>query len=166
MESKEDAGGDPDRGPLWAERTTESIATAEALAPQRAVIHNISLGADNTATERTDRTAWSVAADVLAWNSGAGRLLVVAAGNAETITDSENYPYVNLGPPHLAAASLTDLQHAFETSLHLSPQVADVMATGTFPTAIDPIVLQRVPDMMLRYGQLTRPFTITALTRG
>jgi hypothetical protein len=101
LESKEDAGGDPDRGPLWAERTTESIATAEALAPQRAVIHNISLGADNTATERTDRTAWSVAADVLAWNSGAGRLLVVAAGNAETITDPENYPYVNLGPPHL-----------------------------------------------------------------
>ena len=29
------------------------------------------------------------------------RLLVVAAGNAETITDPENYPYVNLGPPHL-----------------------------------------------------------------
>jgi len=101
LESKQDAGGDPDRGPLWAERTTESIATAEALAPQRIVIHNISLGAENTATERTDRTAWSVAADVLAWNSGNGRLLVVAAGNAETITDPENYPYVNLGPPHL-----------------------------------------------------------------
>lgn len=68
LESKEDSGGDPDRGPLWAERTTESIATAEALAPQRAVIHDISLGAENTATgtERTDRTAWSVAADVLA----------------------------------------------------------------------------------------------------
>lgn len=101
LESKEDADGDPDRGPLWAERTRESIATAEALAPQRAVIHNISLGAENAARERTDRTAWSVAADVLAWNSGAGRLLVVAAGNAETITDRENYPYVNLGPPHL-----------------------------------------------------------------
>ncbi len=101
LEGKEDAGGDPDRGPLWAERTRESIATAEALAPQRTVIHNISLGADNIARERTDRTAWSVAADVLAWNSGAGRLLVVAAGNAETITDRENYPFVNLGPPHL-----------------------------------------------------------------
>jgi hypothetical protein len=101
LESKEDVGGDPDRGPLWADRTKEAIATAEALAPQRNVIHNISLGAENTTTERADRTAWSVAADVLAWNSGVGRLLVVAAGNADTITERENYPYVNLGPPHL-----------------------------------------------------------------
>lgn len=66
----------------------------------------------------------------------------------------------------LAATSLAALQHAFEASLHLSPEVADVMATGTFPTAINPIVLQRVPDLMLRYGQLTKPFAITALTRG
>ena len=101
LESETDAGGDPDRGPLWAERTVESIAVAEALAPQRPVIHNISLGADNTAQERTDRTAWSVAADVLAWNSGAGRLVVVAGGNAEAITDRQDYPAVNLGPPHL-----------------------------------------------------------------
>ena len=101
LESEADAGGDPDRGPLWAERTTESIATAEALAPQRPVIHNISLGADNTTQERVDRTAWSVAADVLSWNSGAGRLLIVAAGNTEPITDRQNYPAVNLGPPHL-----------------------------------------------------------------
>jgi hypothetical protein len=101
LESGSGAGGDPDRGPLWAERTTESIATAEALAPQRPVIHNISLGADCTAYERTDRTAWSVAADVLAWNSGAGRLLTVAGGNCEPITDRLNYPAVNLGPPHL-----------------------------------------------------------------
>lgn len=101
LESKLEAGGDPDRGPLWAARTTESIATAEALAPQRIVIHNLSLGADITSTEPTDRTAWSVAADVLAWNAGAGRLLVVAAGNADAITDRNDYPYVNLGPPYL-----------------------------------------------------------------
>jgi hypothetical protein len=101
LESKEDAGGDPDRGPLWAERTAESIAAAEALAPQRPVIHNISLGAENHAVGRTDRTAWSVAADVLGWNTGAGRLLVTAAGNAEPIADHDNYPFVNLGPPHL-----------------------------------------------------------------
>lgn len=101
LESKEDAGGDPDRGPLWAERTTESIAAAEALAPQRAVVHNISLGAENLAVGRTDRTAWSVAVDVLGWNDGAGRALVTATGNAELITDRDNYPSVNLGPPHL-----------------------------------------------------------------
>lgn len=101
LESKEDAGGDPAREPLWAERTAESIAAAEALAPQRPVIHNMSLGAENTTRERTDRTAWSVAVDVLAWNSGAGRLCVVAAGNTEPITDRDNYPYLNLGPPHI-----------------------------------------------------------------
>jgi NitT/TauT family transport system substrate-binding protein len=66
----------------------------------------------------------------------------------------------------LASANLTVLQHAFETSLHLSPQVADVMATGTFPTGISPAALQRVPDLMLLYGQLTKPFAITALTRA
>lgn len=101
LESDTDAGGDPDRGAMWAERTHESVATAEALAPQRPVIHNISLGADNTAQGRTDRTAWSIATDVLGWNGGGGRLLVVAAGNADPITDRRNYPAVNLGPPHL-----------------------------------------------------------------
>lgn len=101
LESKDDTGGDPDRGPLWAERTTESIATAEALAPQRTVIHNISLGAENEARGRDDRTAWSVAADILGWNSGLGRVLVVAAGNVDAITDRADYPFVNLGPPHL-----------------------------------------------------------------
>jgi hypothetical protein len=69
LESKEGAGGDPDREPLWAERTAESIAAAEALAPQRPVIHNISLGAENLAVGRIDRTAWSVAVDVLGWNA-------------------------------------------------------------------------------------------------
>lgn len=66
----------------------------------------------------------------------------------------------------LASTSLADLQHAFETSLRLTPQVADVMATGTFPVSINPVVLQRVPDLMLRYGQLSKPFAITGLTRG
>lgn len=66
----------------------------------------------------------------------------------------------------LASTSLADLQHAFENSLHITPQVADVMATGTFPVSINPLLLQRVPDLMLRYGQLSRPFAITGLTRG
>lgn len=64
----------------------------------------------------------------------------------------------------LAATNPAVLQHALETSLHLSPQVVDVMATGTFPTATDPVQLQRVADMMLAYGQLSRPFAVTTLT--
>ena len=79
----------------------ESIPAAEALAPQRPVIHDMSLGAENTTRERTDRTAWSVAVDVLAWNSSAGRLFVVAAGNTKPITDPDDYPHLNLGPPHI-----------------------------------------------------------------
>lgn len=74
---------------------------AESLAGARPVIHNLSIGADNEAVGKTDRTAWSVAADILAWNQSSGRLLVVAGGNAETITDRADYPFINLGPPFL-----------------------------------------------------------------
>ena len=101
LESKGIAGGDPERGVLWAERTTESVMVAESLAEDRLVIHNLSIGADNPRTSKGGRTAWSVSADVLAWNGGRGRILVVAGGNADTITDPADYPFVNLGPPHL-----------------------------------------------------------------
>ncbi len=148
LESDVDAGGDPDRGALWAERTTEAIATAEALAPQRAVIHNISIGADNTAQERTDRTAWSVAADVLGWNVGAGRLLVVAAGNADPITDRRNYPVVNLGPPHLQQPG----------------QAWNVLTVGGY-TDLDQLTTQDqqlgYPDPLARAGSLS-PHSRTA----
>ncbi len=101
LDSAADPGGDPERGVLWAERTTESVEVAESFAGDRPVIHNLSIGADNVATGRTDRTAWSVAADLLAWNNSSGRILVVAGGNAETITDRDDYPFINLGPPFL-----------------------------------------------------------------
>jgi hypothetical protein len=69
-----------------------------------------------------------------------------------------------ISTPGPVRASLAVFQHAMETSLHISAQVADVMPAGTFPVSIDARVLQRVPDLMLQYGQLTRPFSITALT--
>jgi hypothetical protein len=37
------------------------------------------------------------------------------------------------------------------------------MAAGTFPTTPDPAQLQRVAAMMLRYGQLTRPFNVAGI---
>lgn len=101
LESASDAGGDPERGVMWAERTVESVDVAEALAGDRLVVHNLSIGANNPSIGKTDRTSWSIAADVLAWNGGHGRLLVVACGNADTITDPADYPYINLGPPHM-----------------------------------------------------------------
>ncbi len=102
LDSENESGGDPEREPLWAARTEESVAAAEDIADGLAVVHNLSLGADNPAAARAlDRTSWSVSADRLAWNDGAGRLIVVAGGNADTIVDPVDYPYVNLGPPHL-----------------------------------------------------------------
>lgn len=101
LETAAEAGGDPERGVMWAERTVESVDVAESVAGDRPVVHNLSIGANNPTIGRTDRTAWSVAADELAWNGGRGRLLVVAGGNAETITDPADYPYINLGPLHL-----------------------------------------------------------------
>ena len=102
LDSEHEAGGDPEREPLWAARTEESVAAAEEIAGGLPVVHNLSLGADNLAAARAvDRTSWSVAVDRLAWNGGDGRLIVVAGGNAESITDRADYPYVNLGPPFL-----------------------------------------------------------------
>ena len=51
LESEGDAGGDPERGVMWAERTVESVDFAESLAGQRPVVHNLSIGADNPARE-------------------------------------------------------------------------------------------------------------------
>ena len=91
-------GGDEDRGVLWSARTALAIGEAEALAPGRALVHNMSIGA--TAASPGRRTAWSVAVDELAWNHGDGRLIVVAAGNTGPISDPADYPAVNLGTPH------------------------------------------------------------------
>jgi NitT/TauT family transport system substrate-binding protein len=64
----------------------------------------------------------------------------------------------------IAATSAPARQHALETVLHLSSRVTAVMATGTFPTALDPVQIQRAADLMRRYGQLTRPFDVTSIT--
>ncbi|MEU4191098.1 S8 family serine peptidase [Kribbella sp. NPDC026611] len=101
LETKFEAGGDPERGVMWAERTTEAVAAAENMANGTPVVHNLSIGADNTTPGGVGRTAWSVAADLLGWREGRGRLLVVATGNAETITDRDSYPYINLSPPFI-----------------------------------------------------------------
>ena len=38
------------------------------------------------------------------------------------------------------------------------------MALGDFPTTVDAVHLQRVPDLMQSFGQLKRHFDITAMT--
>jgi NitT/TauT family transport system substrate-binding protein len=64
----------------------------------------------------------------------------------------------------IAATNPAALQKALITALHLSPDITNVMATGTFPTATRPAQLQRVANLMLRYGQLSQPFNVTTIT--
>jgi NitT/TauT family transport system substrate-binding protein len=60
----------------------------------------------------------------------------------------------------IAATRLAALQQAMSAVLHLSPDVTGVMATGNFPTTVNPVQLQRVASVMLHYGQLRKPFDV------
>jgi NitT/TauT family transport system substrate-binding protein len=64
----------------------------------------------------------------------------------------------------VADTNLAAAQHALIVNLHINPQVADLMATGTFPTSVDPVKLQQVADLMLRFGELKQRFDATTLT--
>lgn len=66
----------------------------------------------------------------------------------------------------VADTNLAAAQHALIANLHINPTVADVMATGTFPTSVDPVKLQQVADLMLQFGELESRFNATALTRS
>jgi NitT/TauT family transport system substrate-binding protein len=66
----------------------------------------------------------------------------------------------------VADTSLAAAQHALIANLHINPTVADVMATGTFPTSVDPVKLQQVADLMLQFGELESRFNAAALTRS
>ena len=46
----------------------------------------------------------------------------------------------------------------------ISEQTAAIMALGDFPTTVDAVRLQRVPDLMQNFGQLKRHFDITVMT--
>ena len=64
----------------------------------------------------------------------------------------------------IAATSPSKLERALSTALDLNPNVGDVMATGAFPTATNAAQLQRVANLMLRYGQLRRSFSVRSIT--
>ena len=66
----------------------------------------------------------------------------------------------------IAATNLAVLQRVLSTSLHLSPDITGVMATGTFPTSASPAQIQRAADLMLQYGQLRKPFNVKSLMGG
>jgi NitT/TauT family transport system substrate-binding protein len=63
----------------------------------------------------------------------------------------------------LAATNLPLLQRVMASQLKLSPAITAVMAEGTFPTKVDPVQLQRVADLMQRFGQLKHSFKVTPI---
>jgi NitT/TauT family transport system substrate-binding protein len=66
----------------------------------------------------------------------------------------------------VADSDVAAVQHALMVSLHLSAQVADVEAAGSFPTRVVPAELQQVADLMLQFGELKHPFDTAALTKA
>ena len=63
----------------------------------------------------------------------------------------------------IASTNLAVLQQVLAGALHLSPNIAGVMATGTFPTSANPVQIQRAADLMLQYGQLKQRFNVRPL---
>lgn len=59
-----------------------------------------------------------------------------------------------------ATLHLAVFQKAMEDQLHLQPLVADMMATGTFPTAINQQQLQRVANILFEFGALKQSFEV------
>jgi NitT/TauT family transport system substrate-binding protein len=63
----------------------------------------------------------------------------------------------------IADSNLTADQQAFETYLHVSSQVATVMAIGTFPTSVSEAQLGQVVDLMAEFNELKPGFNIKTL---
>lgn len=76
---------------LWANRTVEAVEAAEATA--EITVHLLCLSSG--ARPISPRTSWSFAADQLAYNDGAGRLICIAAGNVTPEPDPDAYPATN-----------------------------------------------------------------------
>jgi NitT/TauT family transport system substrate-binding protein len=66
----------------------------------------------------------------------------------------------------LADTNLAAVQQTLEKDLKIKPAVADVMATGTFPTTVDTVKLQQVEALMLRFGQLKKSVNVNALVNS
>jgi len=64
----------------------------------------------------------------------------------------------------IAATNRIAVQRAVVADTHVTPQIAAVVALGTFPSAVNRAQLQRVADLMYRDGQLKHPFNVTRLT--
>ena len=63
----------------------------------------------------------------------------------------------------LIATNPVVLQKAMEDQLHIPPGVADVMASGTFPTSDNVVQLQRVANLLQEFGVLKKAFKVKGM---
>jgi NitT/TauT family transport system substrate-binding protein len=63
----------------------------------------------------------------------------------------------------LAATNRTAVEQVLPGFLHIPGQIAAIVNLNTFPSDIDPVHLQRVADLMLAGGVITKPFNVTPL---
>lgn len=127
---------------LWANRTREAVLLGEAAG--RATIHLLCLSSGRRPDAR--QTSWSFAVDELAYNTGEGRLIFVAAGNVSPEADPAAYP---------------DLNHASE--LHDPAQAINAISVGGI-TELDAVNASRAALVpVARSGELS-PVTTTGIT--
>lgn len=106
---------------------------------------------------------------VLDPDSGAAQNLPIA-GYVTTKSWAERYPGTAAAFARaidqanaLISGSREVLEKAMESSLGLTPVVADVMATGNFPTGVSPVQLQRVSSLLTEFGILKNPFSVKGM---
>jgi NitT/TauT family transport system substrate-binding protein len=66
----------------------------------------------------------------------------------------------------IADTNRADLSKALVASLHITPQVAGSVATGTFPTSVNQAKLQQVVNLMVKFGELKGSFNAASLTKS
>jgi NitT/TauT family transport system substrate-binding protein len=60
----------------------------------------------------------------------------------------------------IADTNRGEVEQAMEALTGTKPIIADVMAFNSYPIGVDKVRLQRVPDVMLQFGILSKPFNI------
>jgi NitT/TauT family transport system substrate-binding protein len=63
----------------------------------------------------------------------------------------------------LAATDRAAVEQVLPGFLHIPGQLAAIVNLNTFPSDVDPVHLQRVADLMLAGGVITKPFNVTPL---
>ena len=63
----------------------------------------------------------------------------------------------------IADTNRGEVEQAMEALTGTKPIIADVMAFNTYPVGVNKVRLQRIPDVMLQFGILSKPFDISQM---